>query len=219
MAKSTYAIAVDEIQAALRPFFKEHGFRVRRRTFNRKNEDGLTEVVQIEMGRSDPPGTTYIPGLRENYHGLFRVNLGVYVPEVALYLYGFEAKSWVLEPECCVRTQLGETCAEDGGIWWCATNDDNVINDVCSCLQFAGLPFLDRFSTRDKILCEWKDRSTNMGVSRHPRFVMAIILAERGETLQARKLLAQQVVESDHDMQRTFVRELAERMNLGTLDD
>jgi hypothetical protein len=74
MAKSIYAQAVDDIQAALRPFLKSRGFRFRGRTFNRTTEDGLTEVVNIQMGVWDPPGTTYIPGLRENLHGLFMVN-------------------------------------------------------------------------------------------------------------------------------------------------
>ena len=45
------------------------------------------------MGSFDPPGTTHIPGLRENLYGRFTVNLGVYVPEVARNHGGGEAKS------------------------------------------------------------------------------------------------------------------------------
>jgi hypothetical protein len=219
MAKSAHALAVDQLQAALRPFFKENSFRVRGRTFNRLTEDGLTQVVYIQMGPSDPPGTTYIPGFRENLHGLFTVNLGIYVPEVAELFPGHEAKSWVQEYHCCIRTRLSETCKEDDGIWWHASQDDAVINDVCSCLQFAGLPFLDRYSTRDKIICEWSDRSTNMGASAPPRIVLAIILAARGERLRARKLLARQVSETDHAGHRNYVRDLAEKLHLGDLGD
>lgn len=85
MPKSDFAVAVDSIQKALRPVLKVHGFKAHGRTFNRLTEDGLTQVVSIQMGASDPPGTTYFPGLRENLHGLFTINLGVYVPEVAKY--------------------------------------------------------------------------------------------------------------------------------------
>lgn len=106
MAKSTFAKAVDDIQKSLRPLLKKRGFRVRGRTFNSTTEDGLIQVVNIQMGPSDPPGTTYIPGLRENLHSLFTVNLGVYVPEVAIHYGGGEAKSWVQDYHCCVRARL-----------------------------------------------------------------------------------------------------------------
>lgn len=52
------------------------------------------------MGRSDPPGTTHIPGLRENLHGLFTRNLGVYVPEVAKYGGRVGPRPWVQEYDC-----------------------------------------------------------------------------------------------------------------------
>ena len=59
MPKSIYAHAVDDIQAALRPSLHDQGFRVRGRTFHRVTEDGLTQVINIQMGTSTPPGTTY----------------------------------------------------------------------------------------------------------------------------------------------------------------
>src|SRR5262244_2664782 len=132
MPKSEFARATDAIQAALRPFLGMNGFRVRKRTFNRPTADGLTQVVSIQMGSSDPPGTTYIPGLRENLHGLFTVNLGVYVPEVARHLGGGGAKSWVQEYHCCVRARLGQTCRERKDVWWHARADEAVITDVRS---------------------------------------------------------------------------------------
>jgi len=68
------------------------------------------------MGASDPPGTTDIPGLRETRHGLFTINLGVYVPEVARHHIGGGAKAWIQDFHCCVRTRLGEACGEDQDI-------------------------------------------------------------------------------------------------------
>ena len=169
------------------------------------------------MGASDPPGTTFIPGLRENLHGLFTINLGVYVPEVARR-HGGEAKSWIQEYHCCVRARLGDACGEKRDIWWHARVEDAVIGDVRRRLEQAGLPFLDRFSTRNKILAEWHDRSESTGAGGPPRIVMAIILAERGQKDQARGLLARQVLETRNPRHPDYVRRLAKELGLGSLD-
>jgi len=109
--KSPFRESVDEIQRVLRDLVRPHGFRSKGRTFNRTTEDGLTQVIGLQMAASDPPGTTRIPGFRENLHGRFTVNLGVYVPEVAAQL-GVSAPSWVQDSHCCVRARLGALCAE-----------------------------------------------------------------------------------------------------------
>jgi hypothetical protein len=44
--------------------------------------------------------------LRENLHGLFTVNLGVYIPEVARHHDGGEAKVWVQDYHCSIRAPL-----------------------------------------------------------------------------------------------------------------
>ena len=152
MPKSTYAQAVDAV-----PMLKGRGFKVRGRSFNRAKEHNLTQVVSIQMGASDPPGTTYITGLRENLHGLFTVNLGVYVPEVAGHHGGGAPKSWVQEYHCCVRARLADAAGEERDIWWHARAEGAVIADVRRLLADEGLPFLDRFATRDRILAEWQD--------------------------------------------------------------
>lgn len=218
MPKSVHAQAVDEIQRALRPWLREQGFTVKGRTFNRATEDALTQVVSIQMGASDPPGTTYIPGLRENLHGLFTVNLGIYVPEVARRHGGGEAKTWVQEYHCCVRARLAEASGEDRDIWWRARVDDTVLSDVRRRLEVGGIPFLERYSTRDKILAAWKDRSENMGASNPPRIVMAIMLAERGDKDRARELLSLQARETHNPGHPAYVRRLADQLAVGPLD-
>ena len=71
--KSDLGKTLDELQAKLRPALNDWGFRARVRAFNRATSDGLTEVVKLQMGRFDPPGTTYFPGLRENLYGKFNL--------------------------------------------------------------------------------------------------------------------------------------------------
>lgn len=218
MAKSKYAKMVDGIQAALRPLMKTRGFKVRGRTFNRRTDDELTQVVNLQMGPSDPPGTTYFRGLRKNLHGLFTVNLGVYVPEVSRIHGRGEVRSWVQDYHCCVRARLGEAADKTRDVWWRARADGAVADEVGRLLEAEGFPFLDRFSTRDKILAEWRDRSQNMGASAPPRIVMAIILAERGQREQARALLARQAIETRNPGHPDYVRKLASKLAVGSLD-
>jgi hypothetical protein len=218
MAKSAYAVAVDAIQAELRPRLTGAGFRARGRTFNRLTEDGLTQVVNLQMGAADPPGTTSVPGLREDLHGLFTVNLGVYVPEVATYHGGGAAPAWVQDYHCCVRARLGEACGAATDLWWKAQTGGAVVDDVWRRLETGGLPFLERFARRDRILREWDGRTESQGAGRPPRIVLAIILAGRGDGPRARQLLSAQARETRSPGHPTWVRALAERLGLGALD-
>lgn len=210
MPRSEYAYAVDKIQRAVRPLLAECGFKVRGRTFNRVGTDGLTHVVNFQMGPSDPPGTTYVPGLTASLHGLFTINLGVYVPEVAEHQCGAKAGAWVQEHYCCVRGRL----REDADVWWHARADDDIISDVSSSLETDGFGFFERFATRDQILHEWRNRSENMGASSPPRIVKAIILQSRGEAQEATQLLVAQAKETQNPGHPEYVRELASRLGL-----
>ncbi len=218
MPKSPHALAVDRIQAELRPFLADQGFRVRGRTFNRTTQDGLTQVVNIQMGPSDPPGTTYIPWLRPKLHGLFTVNLGVHVSEVHRELFEAPPTSWVREYDCCVRSRLGADPETDQDVWWHARSEPDVVEDVRNLLEKSGIPWLQRFATRDCILHEWKDRAENLGAGHPPRLVLAVILNERGEKDRARAFLAAQAQEADVSGHRSYVHGLAKRLGLWPLE-
>ena len=170
------------------------------------------------MGPSDPPGTTYFPGLRDNLHGLFTVNLGVYVPEVARHHGGGEAKSWVQEYHCCLRARLGDADGEEADIWWHAKEDASVIEDVQNCLEQSGFAYLEQYSTRDRILRDLGGRSSDAGLGSPRRIVMAVILTERSEKERARELLQRQTLETHNPGHPDYVRGLAARLGLGSLD-
>lgn len=216
MSVSEFAKAVNEVQRALRPSLKEQGFKVRGRTFNRVTEDGITQVINLQMGASDPPGTNYIPGLRANMYGLFTVNLGVYIPEVAA-LHGGRAKSWVQEYYCSIRDRLGPVSGTTRDLWWHAHNPDDAVADIQPRLLSHGLPFLDRFRSKDLILIELGGHEYNSDHCATPRIVCAILLATRGHTGSARALLAAQILESHNRHHPAYVRDLAARMGLGVL--
>lgn len=217
MKKSTFAITMDGIQSSLQLLLRKRGFKTRGRTFNRVSDDGITHVVNFQMGASDPPGTVHIPGLRENLYGMFAVNLGIYVPEVARFHGGGEAKAWIQEYHCCVRARLGSLMGGDREIWWHLRTDEKVITDVQQNLESVGLPFLERYGTRDKILAEWNSPSVNSAFGGPPRIVSAIILAERGRFNEARDMLQLQVLETRNLGHPAYVKKLAERLGLGDL--
>jgi hypothetical protein len=216
MAASEFVKAVDRVQRAIRPSLKEHGFKSRGRTFNRLTSDGLTQVVNLQMGPSDPPGTTYIPGLRENLYGLFTINLGVYIPEVAELKSSGLARSWVQEYYCSIRTRLGQASGSSQDLWWHARDPVAAVADIEPLLLSYGLLFLDRFSTRDYILRELDGHGENLEYCDVPRIVSAIILNNRGQADDARVLMAAQTQENRYNRNHpAYVRELAERMGLG----
>ena len=117
-----------------------------------------------------------------------------------------------------MRSRLGAASGEAQDIWWHARDDEAVIADVGGRLERYGLPFLERFATRDKILSEWQGLSRNVGAGGPPRIVMAIILAQRGEKEGARRLLAQQVRETHNRGHPEYVRKLAKELSVGNVD-
>jgi hypothetical protein len=219
MPQSEFHRAVDIIQAALRPWLRSVGFRCRARTFNRVTDDGLTQVVGIQMGPFEPPGTIEIPGLRENLHGWFTVNLGVYVPEVAMVQHG-QVPQWIAEYRCTVRTRLGGASGNDQDLWWRADPSTQVINDVRERLEVGGVPWLNRFASREQVLREL-DGLDMTAWTNTPRVVSAIIRVARGETASARVLLRDQARETagGNPSHASYVRRLADTLGVGPLDE
>ena len=212
--KSDPSKTLDELQGKLRSALAERGFRTRGRAFNRTTSDGLTEVVHIQMGSFDPPGTTYIPGLCENLYGKFTVNLGVFVPEVAEQQGHRPLNSFVREIHCCVRTRLGRLGSEPRDIWWDIRRDDALTEELRQRLISDAIR---KFETRDAILAELLTATRSPSIT-PPRIVCAIILAARGRTNDARSLLAEQAKETRNPGHPAYVRSLAERLGLAPLD-
>lgn len=150
-------------------------------------------------------------------YGLFTVNLGVYIPEVARVQGGGEAKSWVQDYHCAIRQRLGPLSGERKDVWWYARQDAAIVEDVRSSLVAVGLPFLERFSTRDQILLELGGLTENAPHCAVPRIVRAIILASRNELGLARDLLASQAQEACNPHHSEHVRKLAARLGLGVI--
>ena len=213
MTKSALTSALDKVQLGLDPLLRESGFRKSNHTHNRTTADGLTHVIDFQMGRFDPPGTTFIPGLRENLYGLFTINLGVYVPEVARHHGGGEAKSVVRDGNCCIRTRLGRTTGKDS--WWKISADETVVTELLERFQNEAFPLFQRFENRDQILKEFQTATDNTDLMRTPRIVCAIILLNRGDREKARHLLTAQARDHSRIPRHTaYVIDLARRLGV-----
>ena len=234
MAKSELAKALDELQSGLRVVLKVHGFRARGRTFNRPKPDGLIDVVNLQMGAFDPPGTQPILPYRPNLYGRFTVNLGVYVPEAESLLTPLEHRmnagprdaplepwrppEFVQEYRCHVRRRLGELASETGDRWWTIQSDPTLLADLQARLERDALPFFERFGSRDRILGELgRGQPTQESP---PRILCALVHFARGERTEARALLQRQADETrvSHPGHSGYVREIAVGLGLGELD-
>ena len=219
MPKSVLSKQLDEIQRTLTPVLSARDFRKKGRTYNRSTDDTLIHVVNIQMGPSDPPGTTYIPGLRENMYGLFTINLGVYVPEVADLHEGERPKAYVREYNCSIRARLGELDGNRQDIWWHIATGAELASELESRFERHGFPFLERFSTRDQIVSHFQlyQQRMKLAACSPPRIVSAVILAVRGDKAQANALLTQQARETELEHHRSYVRELAVKLGVGEI--
>jgi len=218
--KSESVAALDELQSQLRSFFAPLAFRRHGRTYNQLTGDGLTAVVHFQSGAFDPPGTLEIPGLRENLYGRFTINLGIYVPEVAAAknMHAVRAARVIHVDQCCLRTRLGHIGPEHRDLWWPARPE--LFEEIRARLESNALPFLRRFDSRDSILSELR-HAVESPYTITPRIVCAIILAKRGRQAEARELLQAQAdeAESNNPGHAAYVRQLAERLDLGGLGD
>lgn len=220
--KSVLVTTLDAFQAKLTPTLKAWGFRVRGRNYNRTTSDGLTEVVNLNMGPFDPPSATHMAGLTDNFNAYFAVEVGVFIPEVWTDGRDFALPRFLATGHCGVRSQIGgpfirseslaaqgaqlvsrikEGAASDRGISWKVASDDALVGEIVQRLEEEALPFFHRFETRDKILHEWlvvRDW-VRAGLQDCPltstptRIACAWILLKRGQRADATALLAAQV--------------------------
>jgi len=193
--KSKVQQAMDEIQASVRPFLKELGFRARARAFNRATSDGLTQVIEFQMGRFDPPGTYYI-GIRKNVYGKFTVNVGVFVPELHEHSFPGKKLPFIHEYDCRIREGLGFLGPEQQDIWWELEDVPRQAADVFHRIERDALPFLAKFESREAILAQWipgrsTSEETDFGRFKRSReqFACAIILLSQGRKDEAKSAL------------------------------
>jgi len=166
---------MSKVVAQAAPLLKAAGFRKRRHNFIRTTEPGLVQVVNFWLGPFDPPGpgsekhrvAREALGLRGDYYGTFTIRLGVYVPEMVLP-DEYKPSSWVNEYDCQLRKAFGELLPDSKDVWWPLGRSDVAADVALDALQEAGLPWLDRLTSRDAILAAYEDVG-RIGLGQTPR--------------------------------------------------
>jgi hypothetical protein len=224
MAKSAFVERLDEVQRLLTKQLKPLGFVRKGRTFNRTVEDGVVQVINLQSGAYEIGGRIPLPAelahLKPDLYGKFAVNLGVFVREVS-EKDGTKSPAFIQEYYCCVRDRLGRANGKEH--WWSLVNGaEALVADVSAQLESAGLPFLERFGTRQAIIADWIPFNDGPGSrSNIARIDVAVVLASKGQTTSARALLSEQVERAEkqglHNGHVEYVRELSKRLGLGDI--
>ena len=212
---------MDELQLRLRPFLKSHGFQMQARTCNRISSDGLTHVINFQMGRFDPPGANYIPWFRSKLHGKFTVNIGIYVPEVYAEFFQWSKKgppSLVREADCCINKRLGILGHKRQDIWWELKDLEDITDEIRQRIERDALPFLERFETRDRVLAVLADAENKFVLEGMRCEIRAIILAARGQVADATQILATYFQQTMEVEKKKHIQDLALRLGLGKFD-
>jgi hypothetical protein len=154
--ESPFVARMNEVQASLATLLRPLGFRSKGRFFNRSFEQGVIQVIGLQMGQyevNEVPLPPEAQRLRPNLYGKFTVNLGVFVHEI----YELEAvnppKGMVKESYCQIRRRLGSSQVAGKDFWWNLDQPtQSIVADIAPMLDADGIPFLERFSTRKAIL-------------------------------------------------------------------
>ncbi|WP_433164500.1 DUF4304 domain-containing protein [Kribbella sp. CA-247076] len=150
MSSTPTAEAMKQIVAAAAPLLKSAGFRKRRHSFNRLVGDGLAHLVNFQMGLYDPSGRPdVLADIRVNLHGLFTINLGVFVPEMDRQ--GPPSSSWINDYDCQLRKRIGALMPEQNDVWWPLDFEPSQ-EQAIDALHDVGLPWLGQFTDRQVIL-------------------------------------------------------------------
>ncbi len=146
--KTQIDIVEKEVFAKLKPI----GFKKNGRTFNRRLDDGIIQVINFQSGQY-PIGQGYeIPDLRENLYGKFVVNLGVCIESLYKFQSPTEDKKYYKEYDCQIRDRLG-TLLTGQDYWWSITNDNKEITqEIIAGLETKGFEWFSGIDTKDKII-------------------------------------------------------------------
>jgi hypothetical protein len=218
--KSPFVEQMDSVQKDLTAFLRPLGFRSKGRSYNRSCEDGVVQVIGLQMGQYEigsrlplPPALQHF---QTDFYGQFTVNLGIFVREIWECGNPSPPKSIVQEYCCHIRRRLGRSDAIGKEYWWhLDQSTERLIADIIPMLNQDGLPFLERFSTRKAVIEEWIDFNENESrLSARARVDVAVILAKLGKLKEAAQLLQDQIQRTPNNGHAEYVRVLSQKLGI-----
>ena len=197
---------------------KEEGFRKRRHCFNRTTHGGLVHVVNFWMAPFEPPAWTEIPGLRERLYGRFRIDFGVYVPEMRRS--SVPKSDWINEYNCHLRQTMGQLMIPDDwfDLWW-SLEEEQADQMARAAILEHGLPWLDQFPDREALLERFDAVGpTAIGMAgRAGDLDIAEMLTSLGRLAEARRLLERYVESRTLPGHAEYLAEYLPRIGHGDL--
>lgn len=191
-----------EIVAANATSLRDVGFIKRRHLFNRRLDSGMVHVVKFWQAPKEPPAWTEVPGLRERHYGTFRLDFGVYVPQ--MNRTHVPRSDWINDYDCSFRATIGQLLTgEWKGLWW-RLDDPDAGRVAGNALSELGLPWLDSFPDQESVIRTYRSGGV-AALWGHPAMPLdvATLLLNLGRADEARDVVeyyvAQPVLKSHAD--------------------
>ena len=108
MSVTIAADAIAHVVSRMAPELAVADFRKRRHSFNRVKGDDLVQVVSLQMGSETAAGSHGGAAIPTGSDGKFTINIGVYIPHLALRLGRAPRGAWVNEYNCHLRQRIGQ---------------------------------------------------------------------------------------------------------------
>lgn len=143
-----------EIVEASAGVLRALGFRKRRHSFNRRLDSGLVQVVFFWQAPKEPPAWTEIPGRRERRYGQFRLDFGVYVPE--MNRTHTPRSDWINDYDCSLRASIGQLMTGEWRDLLWDLHDPGAEQTAAAALREHGLPWLDEFQDQESIISAFR---------------------------------------------------------------
>ena len=208
--KSQNVLYLDEIQKELHEFLKPHGFKKKGRTFNRETEKGVYQVINIQSGQF-PLGQDYVvPELREDLYGRFAINLGVCIEELYQLRYPRPAKTIYQDYDCSIRIRLSQLLLGND-FWWPINHPTKSAKEVIIGLSEKGIPWLDLFENREKIIANWGNIG---GSSNIAKLDVALIIFNKDKILGAKMFREYYYAITKHQGHKDSVKDLANKIGI-----
>ncbi len=217
---SKFVEAIDQIQNALAPLLKEQAFKKKGRTYNKKINNDVTNVINFQMGQYQIGPLSPLPELRDDKYGQFTVNLGVYLPAITELERTAAKQNIVQEYDCQIRQRLSALAHEGRDIWWdLHANPEAIANEIRNFLNLYGFPFFGRFSNYQKIISHFKQHGDlPFNTKGRSQLVSGLIFIKRGDRDNAANLFQQVYDGSLNHPFHKYVKSVSEKVGLTVTD-
>ncbi|MEM7743474.1 MAG: DUF4304 domain-containing protein [Pseudomonadota bacterium] len=213
---SSFVEALKGIVGHFGPTMKRNGFKKRRNTFNRTEQDQLVHVVSF----------CSLPAYSIG-HGSFHLEFGVYVPAARIYTGNPDPRSWVSAPYCSMRAKIGPQSQFNFHHSWPIDDCSKVLMEVSAAIE-RGLAFLSLLRSHEDILCfdeSELDRfcqfGSDFGLGDRLEILRTCIQLQTNQRLEAQETLIDYLNTCTSEEPRiihhvTHVRKWAKTVNLKT---